>query len=143
LSRSNQAASHPVNALVNYAYTLHAARFERALTVVGLDPHCGFLHVADEYRASLAWDLVELVRSEIGGKVLGWVLATRWKRRDFDVSSKGVVSLSEGLARVAAQKVWMAERVIEEVVRWVVGMLAPGEKEATMCLPRPMGEEDA
>jgi CRISP-associated protein Cas1 len=109
--------------LLNYGYVLTAARLEREATLFGLDAAFGFLHVPDDYRASLAWDLLELVRAEVDGLAWQWARERRWKRADFETDRRGRVWLGEPLARVAAQRLWIGAEAIEGAVEWLAGLL--------------------
>jgi CRISPR-associated protein Cas1 len=102
---------------------LTAARLERALVLFGLDTHFGFLHVPDDYRASLAWDLLELVRADVDEAVWLWARGRRWKRADFDTDRRGHVWLGEPLARLAAQRLWLPDAVVEGCVEWMARLV--------------------
>ena len=52
-------ASHPINAMLNYAYVVEAGRLARALTAVGFALPIGFLHSDKHGRNSLVWDAIE------------------------------------------------------------------------------------
>jgi CRISP-associated protein Cas1 len=60
----------PVNALLSLTYTLIHGEAVRALSAAGLDPALGVLHEPTYNRASLACDLVELLRAEVDEWVL-------------------------------------------------------------------------
>lgn len=57
LSSGNRRATHPVNALLNYAYAVLEGQVRRAIVVEGLDPAIGILHAIQSGRASLVYDL--------------------------------------------------------------------------------------
>jgi CRISPR-associated protein Cas1 len=120
---TNKAATHPFNALLNYGYVLTAARLEREATLFGFDAAFGFLHVPDDYRASLAWDLLELVRADVDEAVWRFARERRWRRGDFDTDRRGRVWLGEPLARVAAQRLWVRAEVVEAAVEWLARRL--------------------
>lgn len=120
----NRCATHPVNALLNFIYTLHAGRLERALVIEGLDPHVGFLHAIRHRRASMAWDLLEMIRPSIDARALAWVRERRWRRRDFNIDTHGQVWLSPGLAQVASQRGWLSDATVDHAVQWLRERLA-------------------
>jgi CRISP-associated protein Cas1 len=91
-------AMHPVNAILNYAYSIVAAQLTRSLAAHGFDPACGFLHADAPGRYSLAYDVMELLRADIDAKLLAWVGSHAWKRPDFPVTPEGVVRLQPTLA---------------------------------------------
>ena len=55
-------ASHPINAMLNYAYVVEAGRLARALTAAGFALPIGFLHSDKHGRNSLVWDAIEPLR---------------------------------------------------------------------------------
>jgi CRISPR-associated endonuclease Cas1 len=64
-------ASDPVNAMLNYAYTLGYAECRRACVAHGLSPALGYIHADKPGRDSLALDVLEAIRPDIDGYVLG------------------------------------------------------------------------
>ena len=55
-------ASHPINAMLSYAYVVEAGRLARALTAAGFALPIGFLHSDKHGRNSLVWDAIEPLR---------------------------------------------------------------------------------
>jgi len=100
--RSPRHAVHPVNAVLNLAYTVVVNQLARALAAYGLDPACGFLHSPNDYRPSLAYDALELLRADIDKRMLSFLGSRVWSRADFPVQRSGVVRLHPALARVVA-----------------------------------------
>jgi len=123
LTGSGRKAIHPVNAMLNYGYTILAGRIERALVFEGYDPAAGALHVHLDGRASLAWDLIELLRPSVDEQLMGWIQAQKWRKRDFEANDEGTVYLRQQLARVVVQKSWIADAKIKQVIRWYAGKL--------------------
>ena len=62
-------ASHPINAMLNYAYVVEAGRLARALAALGLTLPIGFLHSDRKGRNSLVWDAIEPLRPAIDARV--------------------------------------------------------------------------
>jgi CRISPR-associated protein Cas1 len=60
--REKRGASDPINALLNFGYTLVTRELEGLTEAAGLDPAVGFYHTADYDRPSLACDWVEEFR---------------------------------------------------------------------------------
>lgn len=123
ISGNGRKAVHPVNAMLNYGYTILAGRIERALVFEGYDSAAGALHVHLDGRASLAWDLIELLRPSVDEQLLGWVQKQKWRKRDFEVNEEGTVYLRQQLARVVVQKSWLPDAKIKQVIRWYGGLL--------------------
>jgi CRISPR-associated protein Cas1 len=60
----------PVNVLLSFGYTLLTRDLEANVSLVGLDPYLGVLHVAEYGRPSLALDLVEEFRAIVVDSVV-------------------------------------------------------------------------
>jgi CRISPR-associated endonuclease Cas1 len=71
---SKRHASNPVNALLNFAYSLAYAESRLVCLASGLDPRLGYLHsdanAASGYRDSLALDIMETVRPDVDRYIL-------------------------------------------------------------------------
>ena len=63
--RRKHPATDPVNALLSLGYTMAMNELRGVVEAAGMDPHVGFLHVADYGRPSLALDLVEAFRAPL------------------------------------------------------------------------------
>lgn len=63
--RNRRPPRDPFNSLLSFGYTLLTSEAVTALSGVGLDPHCGFLHHVRPGRPSLALDLIEELRPVI------------------------------------------------------------------------------
>lgn len=119
-------AMHPVNAILNYAYSIAAAQITRSLAAHGFDPACGFLHADAPGRYSLTCDVMELLRADIDAKLLPWIASHTWKRPDFPVTPEGAVRLQPALAAVVAQKAAVPQADVDRAIEW----LADAVKEA-------------
>ncbi len=116
-------ATHPVNAILNYAYAIAAAQITRTLQALGFDSLAGFMHADDNGRHSLSYDLLELLRSDIDNAILPWVQSHIWKRPDFPVTPEGLVRLQPTLAAVVAQKAMLPQKVVDQAVEWLKRVL--------------------
>ena len=63
--RQRRPGRDPLNAALNYAYSLLLADVVRAVVSCGLDPHAGFLHSSGRNKPALALDLMEEFRSPV------------------------------------------------------------------------------
>jgi CRISPR/Cas system-associated endonuclease Cas1 len=63
-------AVDPLNAALNYAYGLLEGQCRQALSTLGFDDACGFLHLDKAHRDSLVYDLMECERGTVDGLVL-------------------------------------------------------------------------
>lgn len=112
-------ATHPVNAILNYAYSIAAAQITRTLQARGFDSAAGFLHADSNGRHSLAYDVLELLRADIDATILPWIASHTWKRPDFPVTPEGIVRLQPTLAAIVAQKAMLAQKVPDLAVEWL------------------------
>jgi CRISPR-associated endonuclease Cas1 len=76
-------ATDPINALLNYAYTLGYAECRAACIANGLDPRIGFVHSDRLGRDSLACDVLEMIRSHIDAYVISLVRSRVFTAKDF------------------------------------------------------------
>jgi CRISPR-associated protein Cas1 len=110
---------HPVNAILNYAYTVVAAQITRSLQASGFDSAAGFLHADHEGRHSLTYDVLELLRAEIDNAILTWAAWNTWKRPDFPVTPEGIVRLQPTLAAVVAQRALLPQKDAGRSIEWL------------------------
>jgi CRISP-associated protein Cas1 len=123
ISGKGYKATHPVNAILNYAYAILAGQVERALQIAGLDVAVGSLHADQDGRASLVYDLMEPLRPVVDKIIFNWVITQRWRRADFVIDRQGVIRVHPQLARVVVTKVMLPEVVVREEVNVYVGLL--------------------
>lgn len=76
-------ASHPINAMLNYAYVVEAGRLAKALVARGLALPIGFLHSDKKGRNSLVWDAIEPLRPAIDARVFAFIASRKFARSDF------------------------------------------------------------
>jgi CRISPR-associated protein Cas1 len=119
-------ATHPVNAILNYTYSVAAAQITRALIATGFDSTAGFLHADAQGRHSLTYDVLELVRAEIDARILPWVASHTWKRADFPVTPEGVVRLQPSLAAFVAQQASLRRAQMDEALSCFADLLSTG-----------------
>lgn len=81
--RIGRGASDPVNAALNYGYGILYGQVERCLTLAGLDPFAGFLHVDRPGKPSLTLDFVEEFRPVVVDRTI-FGLANKGVNFDFD-----------------------------------------------------------
>ncbi|MDQ3700136.1 MAG: CRISPR-associated endonuclease Cas1 [Chloroflexota bacterium] len=65
MSGTNRHATHPVNAILNYAYAVLEGQVRTAAAAAGLDPTVGYLHSCHPGRAALVYDLMEPLRPRV------------------------------------------------------------------------------
>lgn len=98
----NWKASHPLNAMLNYAYAVKAARLQAQALADGYDPAFGIMHNADRSYNAFAYDLIEPERPKVDAAILAFVASRSFAAADFIIRKDGVCRLSPQLARVVA-----------------------------------------
>ena len=109
--------------VISFMRTRLAGQVKRSTAVMGLDVAIGALHADSDRRDSLVYDLIEPLRPVLDSRLLGWAKGVKWRRTDFKVSVKGVVSLEDNLKRMVAAKSGGLGAEVDEVVRWYVKQL--------------------
>jgi CRISPR-associated endonuclease Cas1 len=100
---SNRKAERPVNAMLNYLYSLVEAEAILACQAVGLDPGLGIVHADAKGRQSLALDVMEPVRPEVDAFVLDMVERRTFRKVEFIEASDGQVRLRSPLTHELAE----------------------------------------
>jgi CRISP-associated protein Cas1 len=95
----NRHASHPVNAMLNYAYAILESQVRMQIAAQGLDPMIGYLHTSTPERQALVFDLMEPQRPIVDRKVLEFVQAHTFHPADFTMRNDGVCRLNPEMAR--------------------------------------------
>ena len=102
----NRGASHPVNAMLHYAYTVLVSRLQIRLIADGYDPMLGILHQKQYLRGvspAFALDHMEPMRPVVDRAVLQLIEQTTFSGADFSIQGDGVCRLNPELARRVAQ----------------------------------------
>jgi CRISPR-associated endonuclease Cas1 len=100
---ANRKAERPVNAILNYLYSLLEAEAIFACQVVGLDPGLGLVHFDAKGRASFALDLIEPVRPEVDGYVLDLLARRTFRGGEFTETADGHCRLLAPLTHELAE----------------------------------------
>jgi CRISP-associated protein Cas1 len=115
----NQHASHPINAMLNYAYIVEAGRLAKALAANGLCLSIGYLHSDKKGRNSLVWDAIEPLRPSIDAKVFAFVESHEFARRDFPQSGYNVHRLSRDVTQTLLHSASLPTREIQVAAEWM------------------------
>jgi CRISP-associated protein Cas1 len=102
----NRGASHPVNAMLNYAYAVLIARTQIRLVAEGYDPTLGIMHQKQGLKGispAFALDRMEPMRPVVDRAVLQLINQTTFTGADFAIQNDGVCRLNPELARRVAQ----------------------------------------
>lgn len=95
----NWKASHPINAMLNYAYAVKAAQLQIQAVVDGFDPYAGIMHHSRRDFPAYVYDLIEPERPKVDGAIVAFAQSRKFSGADFVLRSDGVCRLSPQLAR--------------------------------------------
>lgn len=101
----NRNASHPINAMLNYAYAVKLAQLQIEAIGNGYDPTIGIIHNGKRGSPALVLDFIEPHRPAVDALILRLVTEQRFAAADFIVRRDGVCRLSPQLARMIASLV--------------------------------------
>lgn len=126
IGETNRHASHPTNAILNYAYAVLQSQVAIVCAPLGLDARAGVLHARRPRRPSLVLDLMEPLRPMVDARIVDFLSRHTFSRVDFPIGRDGVCRLHPQLARVVAQAATLqAEGVEDEIRRFVVQVSSP------------------
>ena len=95
----NRNASHPVNAILNYAYAVLQSQIQIDAVAEGYDPTVGIMHEGRDGLAAFVFDLMEPERPVVDRKVLEFVKSHVFDPADFVIRSDGVCRLNQEMAK--------------------------------------------
>ena len=95
----NRNAAHPVNAILNYAYTVLESELRIKAIADGYDPTIGIMHEGRDGSSKFVFDIMEPERPRVDRTVLDFIKATVFDPADFTIRADGVVRLNPQLAR--------------------------------------------
>lgn len=122
--RTRRPARDPINALLNFAYTILTNDCTGACQAVGLDPQVGFLHALRPGRDSLACDLVEEFRSVIAERALLTLINRRQLTpKHFTVQPGQICEITDVGRKLILEA--LHQRRGEEVSHAIVGRKVP------------------
>lgn len=98
----NRNASHPVNALLNYAYAVKLAQMQIQTIADGYDPTFGIMHNGRRGSPALILDLIEPERPRVDAAILTFVRSRKFAAADFVIRANGGCRLAPQLARAVA-----------------------------------------
>ena len=68
--KKNRKASHPINAMLNYAYAVRAAQLQIQAVADGFDPNAGIMHHYRDDFPAYVYDLIEPERPKVDAAIL-------------------------------------------------------------------------
>lgn len=123
-ARTRRPARDPINATLNFVYTVLAGDCASAAQSVGLDPQVGFLHTLRPGRSSLALDLMEELRAVTADRAIVTLInRQQLTPRDFVLHEGHTVTITEeGRKTILAH---LSERKKEEVTHPLTARKTP------------------
>jgi CRISP-associated protein Cas1 len=116
-------ASHPINAMLNYAYTVEAGRLARALAARGLALQIGFLHSDKTGRNSLVWDAIEPLRPIIDARAFRYIEGREFKRNDFAQTGANTYRLERDIIAELLTKVSLPQAEIDDAADFMLRII--------------------
>ncbi len=101
----NVNASHPVNAMLNYAYAVRQGHLQINAIAAGYDPTIGIMHHGRRGLPAYIFDMIEPERPRVDAAVLGFIQQHAFSAEDFILRKDGVCRLSPQLAKVVSSLV--------------------------------------
>ena len=98
----NRSASHPINAIMNYAYAVLQSQVQIKAVADGYDPMLGIMHYERDGSPAFVFDLMEPERPKIDRAVLTFLKSEALHPADFTIREDGVVRLNPELARTVS-----------------------------------------
>jgi CRISPR-associated protein Cas1 len=118
VSGRNRHATHPVNAMLNYAYAVLESQVRIATVSQGLDPTIGYLHTGRLGRVALVYDLMEPLRPQVDRELLSYVHSHTFSPSDFILRDDGVCRLHPQVARRVA-RLSLYDPAVQKAVSWL------------------------
>jgi hypothetical protein len=95
-------ASHPVNAILNYAYAVLQSQVQIKAVADGYDPMLGIMHYDRDGAPAFVFDMMEPDRPKVDRAVLSFLKSEALHPADFTIREDGVVRLNPEFARRVA-----------------------------------------
>jgi CRISPR-associated endonuclease Cas1 len=92
-------ASHPINAMLNYAYGVLETKLRVRAIADGFDPTIGIMHHGRREKSAYVFDLMEPERPRVDAAILRFIDEHTFVAADFNVTDGGICRLSPQLAR--------------------------------------------
>ena len=123
--RVKRYATHPINAVLNAAFSVTAGRLAAALQAAGAHPAIGFLHADKPGRWSLAWDAIEPLRPSIEASVFAFIRRYQFSSGDFIRvrDARGSIRLGSNLLRVVIAECAPSRVLLNAAAGWMIELI--------------------
>jgi CRISPR-associated protein Cas1 len=102
---NNRHATHPINAMLNYAYAALRSQVQIEAAAEGYDPRRGIMHHDRDDAQALVFDLMEPRRPVVDGRVLKFIAGNKLSAGDFVIREDGACRLAPQMAARLCQVV--------------------------------------
>jgi CRISP-associated protein Cas1 len=116
-------ASHPINAMLNYAYVVEAGRLAKALAARGLALQIGYLHSDKTGRNSLVWDAIEPLRPIVDARIFRYIESREFKRADFVQTSPSTYRLEREIITDLLTKASLPQPEIDDAADFMLKII--------------------
>jgi len=132
-------AVNPPNALLNFIFAVCESEARLALSILGLDPGIGFLHLPRANRDSLAFDIMEPIRVDVERWLYQWQSTDPLRRADFFETATGNCRLMSHLCARLSETAPTWGKLIapwaEYVARTLWATTSPSKSERKLSTP--------
>jgi CRISPR-associated protein Cas1 len=128
-------ASHPINAMLNYAYVVEAGRLAKALAARGLALQIGYLHSDKTGRNSLVWDAIEPLRPIIDARVFRYIEGREFKRADFVQTTASTYRLERDIITELLTKASLLQAEIDDAADFMLRLIERYSGSAPLFKP--------
>lgn len=101
----NRNAAHPVNAMLNYAYSILESQVRIQSVAEGNDPTLGIMHESRDGSSAFVFDTMEPERPKVDRVIIEFIKSRNFHAADFVIRSDGVCRLNPEMARRVSQVV--------------------------------------
>jgi CRISP-associated protein Cas1 len=122
ISDTNRHASNPINAMLNYGYSILESESRLACAATGLSPALGFLHLESQYRDSLTLDVMEAGRPLVDRHILEMLKSHTFRYEDFSEVRYGAMT---GTVRVINS---LSHEIAAKGISWAGSLYPVTEK---------------
>ncbi|WP_337188666.1 CRISPR-associated endonuclease Cas1 [Phenylobacterium sp.] len=99
---TNRNATHPINAMLNYAYAVARSEIHIQTVADGYDPCRGVMHHDRDDTQAFVYDLIEPRRPLVDAAVLSFIQTREFTGADFALRENGICRIAPQLARTVA-----------------------------------------
>ena len=137
--RPKRGARHPINAMLNAAFSVTAGRLSAYLAALGFAPAIGFLHADKRGRFSLSWDAIEPLRPLIEARLFRFIEVERFAVSDFVRAVDGSIRLAPGLLGAVLEHCAPPHATLAQAVQWIERLVLSVEKGDTHGAEKGLG----